>query len=822
MRPNGSTRCRSAVITNAGAGHRYAEEFPVAGRRREIDQITRLLERARGGAGGLLVLVGPAGSGKTAIAEAAVGQARRRGFDVLRASPALGQPGRLVWAQLLRDTGAPDDLAANLLGGDAGPLDLDSAARHLLIASPRLIVVDDVDRGGPDAVEVLSVAAARCAATATALIATAAAPLGLGPELRLGALSEQDLAAAMGVLDAEAGHALWVASRGLPGVARRLADEIAHLGEHDDPVVHLALQAPSAAAFLDVDTSLVRLLEVAVGRAADDGTRARVLAGLARELLGDASAATRRRALADEALQLARRTADPGVLAEVLDARLHALWDPAGAEDRLAAGSEIIDLARAAGDDRRERQGEFWRFVALMELGRVAEAESALAAFGREATAAGDAEAAVMVTARHAMLAALRGRFDQASQLIDDVAEAARRAGLADADGLTGMLAWSVAAERGLVSGAEIAVKHVLAAASQQPGHLFEATAARILAWLGRTAEAASELERLLPRALAASGPRWLGAMADLAVVAASVGDTWAAAQLYRALAPYQGRLVVWAGAGSSWGPVSHYLGLLAAKIGRTGDAARHFRAAVDLERQIGALPYLAHSLVGLADTLAVRHDAGDAGQASEYRRRAREIAERLGMTVLLERLVPPAGEWRLARDGEDWMLEAGDERTRLRNSRGLHYLRALLAVPRREIRALDLAAGGAGLEVAGLGAPLDAVARDAYRARLDALTAQLDAADRTGDRAAAKELDAERHAVLAELRRAVGLGGRRRMAGPEAERARVNVTRTLRAAIERIAPAAPRAAAHLRASIRTGAACRYEPAPGGPSRWHV
>ena len=60
------------------------------------------------------------------------------------------------------------------------------------------------------------------------------------------------------------------------------------------------------------------------------------------------------------------------------------------------------------------------------------------------------------------------------------------------------------------------------------------------------------------------------------------------------------------------------------------------------------------------------------------------------------------------------------------------------------------------------------------------------------------------------------------RLASPEAERARVNVTRTLRATIERIAPAAPLAAAHLRGSIRTGAACRYQPAPGGPARWRV
>jgi len=301
----------------------------------------------------------------------------------------------------------------------------------------------------------------------------------------------------------------------------------------------------------------------------------------------------------------------------VLDARLSALWDPAGAADRLAAGSEIIDLARAAGDGRRERQGHFWRFVALIELGRVAEAESALAAFAREAVAAGDAEAAVMVTARHAMLAVLRGRFDQANRLIKEVAEGAQRAQMADAEALTGTLAWSVAAERGAAAGAEIALEHVLAAARRRPGHLFEATAARILAQLGRDAEAGAELERLLPRALADSGPRWLGAMADLAVVADAVGDARAAAELYGALAPYRGRLVVWAGAATSWGPVSHYLGLLAASLGKTRDAVRHFRDAIEFERQAGALPCLAHSLARLAVALAARDDAGDAAEAS-------------------------------------------------------------------------------------------------------------------------------------------------------------------------------------------------------------
>src|SRR5215468_8111706 len=627
-------------------------------------------------------------------------------------------------------------------------------------------------------------------------------------------------------------------------------------GPGADPVVYLALRVTSTARFLDVDTNLVRLLEEAADRADSDGTRARVLAKLARELLGDASAAARRRALADEALHLARRAADPGTLAVVLDARLHALWDPAGAEDRLAAGSEIIDLARAAGDGPRERQGLFWRFVALMELGRVAEAESALAAFQREAAAAGDGEAEVMVTARHAMLAVLHGRFDRAVELIKEVAVLARRAGMADAEALTGSLAWSVAVERstgtaeqsalmdlftggqagpqtlagtpgwaaqpGVSSPGEAAVKYLLAVASRQPGHLFEATAARMLVWLGRDAEAAAELERLLPRALASSGPRWLGAAADLAAVAAAAGNAGAAAQLYDALAPYRGRLVVWAGANTATGPVSHYLGLLAASFGRTAEAIRHFEEAAGQEAQIGALPFLAHTLTGLADALASRDDAGDAAQASQHRRRAREIAQRLGMTGLLERLVPPADEWTLTRDGDDWLLEAGEEHARLRDGRGLHYLRALLAAPGQEIRALDLVAGGAGLVSSGMGTVLDAAARDAYRRRLDALTARLDSADRAGDLQAAERLEAERQALLGELRKAAGLGGRDRAVAPEAERARVNVTRTLRATIERLAVSAPRVAAHLRTSIRTGGACRYEPGPGGPAHWHV
>jgi tetratricopeptide (TPR) repeat protein len=785
-----------------------------------MEEAGRLLDRAARGTGGLLVFSGRAGSGKTALAETAADEARVRGFEVLWASLPEGRPGRMAWAQLLRDVDAPVGLIAAVLAENISPLDLDTAAKHLVSGPLRLIVVDAIDRGGPDAVEMLSVVAARCASARVAVIATAERPLGLRPELRLSGLSEADLATAIGGLDSELNHALWLASQGLPGVARQLAGDLGGLGDRSDPVVHLALTAPSTASFLDVDVNLVRLLEAAAARARDDAIRSRVLARLAYELLGDASAAASRRALSDEALVLARRAGDPGPLAEALDARLHALWDPAGAQDRLDAGSEIVELARAAGDGERARHGLFWRFVALMELGRVAEAESALAAFAREVRAADDAEAAVMVTARHAMLAVLRGRFDQARQLTEEVRAAARQIGLADAEAISATLASSIALELGAADAEwERGVDGLLAAARQRPGHLFEATAARLLASLGRNDDAAAELERTLPRALRSSGPRWLGAMTDLAVVAAAVGDADAAARIYAALAPYRGRLVVLAGANSAWGPVSHQLGLLASTMHRYGDAVTDFKEALELEERIGALPFLAHSLSGLADALAA---SGEAGQASGCRRRSREIAHRLGMSVLLTRLGRPGDEWTLTRDGEDWLLTAGDEQARLRDGRGLHYLRALLAAPGRDIRALDLAAGGAGLASSAPGPVIDAEARDAYRRRLGAVTAALEAADRAGDGEAADRADGERQALLRELRGATGLGGRSRQVAPEAERARVNVTRTIRAAIDKIAVTAPRAAAHLHASVRTGGACRYDPAPGGPDHWHV
>ncbi len=61
---------------------------------------------------------------------------------------------------------------------------------------------------------------------------------------------------------------------------------------------------------------------------------------------------------------------------------------------------------------------------------------------------------------------------------------------------------------------------------------------------------------------------------------------------------------------------------------------------------------------------------------------------------------------------------------------------------------------------------------------------------------------------------------GRDDSSAASAERARVNVTRAIQAAISHLGPIHPSLAAHLRATVRTGKACVYLPDPRIPIRW--
>ena len=72
------------------------------------------------------------------------------------------------------------------------------------------------------------------------------------------------------------------------------------------------------------------------------------------------------------------------------------------------------------------------------------------------------------------------------------------------------------------------------------------------------------------------------------------------------------------------------------------------------------------------------------------------------------------------------------------------------------------------------------------------------------------------------ELAAAVGLGGRSRRTPSDAERARVNVTKAIKAALARIGEESPDLGRHLATTIRTGTFCSYGPDPRVPMTWQV
>jgi hypothetical protein len=183
-----------------------------------------------------------------------------------------------------------------------------------------------------------------------------------------------------------------------------------------------------------------------------------------------------------------------------------------------------------------------------------------------------------------------------------------------------------------------------------------------------------------------------------------------------------------------------------------------------------------------------------------------------------------PAGD-ASRREGDYWTVVFDGRTVRVRDTRGMRHLARLLAEPGREFHVLDLVGAEAGAPAVAragtsAGPLLDDRAKSAYRRRLAEIDEDIEEASAHADLGRAAQADAERELLLRELARAVGLGGRDRVAGSASERARAGVTRALRQAIARLGEHDPALGAHLGRTIRTGTYCAYLPDPQAPPRW--
>jgi hypothetical protein len=166
-----------------------------------------------------------------------------------------------------------------------------------------------------------------------------------------------------------------------------------------------------------------------------------------------------------------------------------------------------------------------------------------------------------------------------------------------------------------------------------------------------------------------------------------------------------------------------------------------------------------------------------------------------------------------------------------------MRCIATLLSNPGVEIHAMELAGegteaadGSAVALAAELGGPgaddagplLDPEAKAAYRTRVEDLRAEIEEAEAFNDGERAARAKEEMEFLAAELAGAVGLGGRDRKAASNAERARVSVTKAIRATIKRIAEHDADLARELEATVRTGVFCVHAPDPRRPLEWRV
>ena len=265
---------------------------------------------------------------------------------------------------------------------------------------------------------------------------------------------------------------------------------------------------------------------------------------------------------------------------------------------------------------------------------------------------------------------------------------------------------------------------------------------------------------------------------------------------------------------------------------GELGTARAFWERALQIRRELGALHCPVMGVDGMHGTMAtallavarVAEKQGDLAAASSLLREgiplaeeSREVETATEMVELLRKTsrVEPTQRATLRPQGGVWHVEWEGSSVHVPDLKGLWHLRELLARPHQPVPALTLI-GASSPEVpiprGDTGPMLDREALRQYRQRLAELDDELDHAALHRDAKRLEQRTAERDALIAELKRATGLGGRPRRSGSPAEKARLNVTRTIRHAITELSTTVPELAAHLDASIVTGVSCCYEP----------
>jgi class 3 adenylate cyclase len=421
------------------------------------------------------------------------------------------------------------------------------------------------------------------------------------------------------------------------GAARALGDT-ARLTEAALRLVHFGPANPTR------EGREISLFEEVLDRLgqADSPARARLLAALGVAL--PVTEAQRAAALSRQAVDMARRIGDSLVLARVLASHHAVIRGPDADEERLAIAREMVTLGEQLCDPEATFAGHIACYVSLVAASDVEGADDAAAAADRLARQLRRPLFTFHVLRIKAAQAMLAGRVAEGEHLAAAMKQRGRETTIPRAilDIMYAGFQFLAREPRGRLAELEPGISRL--ADAQPEWTLLQAAQAHIRSAAGRP-----ELARPLLGRLVADGfsgvPRddlWLETVIHMAVVAAEVRDTHAAAAIYDLLSPYSGRNA-YTGMGS-FGPVDRILAVLATTAGRYDHAERHYAAAVELSERLRAPGWATYVRCSWARMLRIRGRDADLARSRELAVRALADAQVLAWTDLAEELQVLAG----------------------------------------------------------------------------------------------------------------------------------------------------------------------------------
>jgi DNA-binding SARP family transcriptional activator/tetratricopeptide (TPR) repeat protein len=328
------------------------------------------------------------------------------------------------------------------------------------------------------------------------------------------------------------------------------------------------------------------------------------------------------------ALDMGERLGDSSAVYTALRAQQLALAGPDGTADRLGLADRMLGLVPAVGDTA-ELWGRLWRFDALVQLGRLTEADVELDALEPVVTRMRQPLASWHLVRSRAALLAGRGRFAEARRATDEAVAVAARGRHRSAEYPSHALRLAIAE----LTGDPVDPVVFEIEREAPPPHILSTMAAICYARHGNLDEARRIAARLpTPGSVPLRPFMHLMSHAADATLAAWVGDDAVADHAYAELLPYAHlHATVGAGVGNTGGSVHLVLGTVAEARGRTDDAVEHFRSAVAANDAAGLAPYATLARFGLARVLRRRGDLVEADAAASE---AAATAGRLGMPL--------------------------------------------------------------------------------------------------------------------------------------------------------------------------------------------